>query len=82
MQCAYRLTGSDGDPSLLVVITEIYIHPLFDQSSIAHDLAIVETHEVIPFSSKVGPVCLPFKHIYNDFIGDTIRVFGKLSIIR
>ncbi|XP_022164940.1 venom serine protease-like [Myzus persicae] len=68
--------GSDGDPSLLVVVTEMYIHPLFEKLSIAHDLAIVETHEVIPFSSKVGPVCLPFKHVYNDFVGDTIRVFG------
>uniref|UniRef100_A0A2S2P4X6 Venom serine protease 34 n=1 Tax=Schizaphis graminum TaxID=13262 RepID=A0A2S2P4X6_SCHGA len=68
--------GSDGDPALLVVITEIYIHPLFDPSSIAHDLAIVETHEVIPFSSKVGPACLPFKHIYNDFVGDTVKVLG------
>ncbi|CAI6351102.1 unnamed protein product [Macrosiphum euphorbiae] len=68
--------GSDGDPSLLVVVTEIYIHPLFDQSSVTHDLAIVETHEVIPFSSKVGPACLPFKHVYDDFVGDTIRVLG------
>lgn len=76
------MTGSDGDPSLLVVVTEIYVHPLYDHSSVTHDLAIVETHEAIPFSSKVGPACLPFKHVHNDFVGDTIRALGKLSVTR
>lgn len=58
------------------MVTEIYIHPLFNSSSVAHDLAIVETHEGIPFSSKVGPACLPFKHIHNDFVGDIVNVLG------
>lgn len=79
----HELLGSDGDLASLLVITEVYIHPLFESSSFAYDLAIVETYEVIPFSSKVGPACLPFKHVYKDFVGDTIKVFGKLgSIIR
>lgn len=77
------MLGSEGNLELLMVITEVYIHPLFESSSFAHDLAIVETHEVIPFSSKVGPACLPFKHVYKDFVGETIKVFGKLwSILR
>ncbi|XP_050053178.1 venom serine protease-like [Aphis gossypii] len=68
--------GSDGDLASLIMITEVYIHPLFESSSFAYDLAIVEAHEVITFSSKVGPACLPFKHVYKDFVGDTIKVFG------
>lgn len=76
------MPGSDGDSSLLIVVTEIYIHPMFNQSSVTHDLAIVETHEAIPFSSKVVPACLPLKHFYNDFVGDTIRVLGKSSVTR
>ncbi|XP_025204262.1 venom serine protease 34-like [Melanaphis sacchari] len=64
------------DSNLLVVVSEIYIHPLFDPSSVAHDLAIVETEEEIPFSSKVGPACFPFKHIHTDFVGDIVKVFG------
>lgn len=71
------IVGSDPDPAMLVVVTEIYIHPLYDPSSVTHDLAIVETHEDIPFSSKVGPACLPFKHVNNDFIGETIKVLGE-----
>lgn len=72
----FPISGTDTDPASLVVVTEIYIHPLFDASSVAHDLAIVETHEEIPFSSKVGPACLPFKYIHNDFVGDIITVLG------
>lgn len=79
----YMMLGSDGDLASLIMITEVYIHPLFESSSFAYDLAIVEAHEVITFSSKVGPACLPFKHVYKDFVGDTIKVFGKLwSILR
>lgn len=71
--------GNDADPGILVVITDIYIHPLYDPSSIAYDLAIVETHEEIPFSSKVGQACLPFKYVYSDFLGDTVKVLGEFT---
>lgn len=73
-------SGNDIDPGILVVVTEIYIHPLYDPSSITYDLAVVETHEEIPFSSKVGQACLPFKHINNDFLGDTVKVLGELTL--
>lgn len=77
------IIGSDGDLASLMVITEVYIHPLFESSSFAYDLAIVETHKIITFSPKVRPACLPFKHVGKDFVGDTIKVFGKLrSILR
>lgn len=72
--------GNDADPGILVVITDIYIHPLYDPSSIAYDLAIVETHEEIPFSSKVGQACLPFKYVYSDFLGDTVKVLGEFTL--
>lgn len=75
------VSGNDVDPSILVVVTEIYIHPLFNPLSVAYDLAIVETHDEIPFSSKVGPACLPFKHINNDFVGDIVRVLGKFVLL-
>lgn len=61
-------------------VTEIYIHPLFDPSSVAHDLAIIETQDEIPFSSKVGPACMPFKHINNDFVGDIVKVLGEFAL--
>lgn len=70
------LLGNDADPAILVVVTEIYIHPLYDPSHVAHDLAIVETYEEIPFSPKVGPACLPFNRINDDFVGDTVKVLG------
>lgn len=69
--------GNDADPTILVVVTEIYVHPLFDPSFIAHDLAVVETHDEIPFSSSVGPACLPFKHVNNNFVGDIVKVLGE-----
>ncbi|XP_050543038.1 venom serine protease-like isoform X2 [Daktulosphaira vitifoliae] len=68
--------GNDTDSARLLVVTEIYMHPFFNMSSRTHDLAIVETHEVIPFSSKVGPACLPFRYIDKDFVGETVEVLG------
>lgn len=70
------ICDSDDNGSELVAISEIYIHPSYDSVTGAHDLAVVETHEEIPFSAKVGPACLPFKHIDKNFVGETVKVLG------
>ncbi|XP_025411134.1 venom serine protease-like [Sipha flava] len=72
--------GGNIDPSILMEISEIYIHPMYNSLSVAHDLAIVETFKGIPFSSKVGPACLPFKYVNNDFVGSTVNVLGWGSV--
>lgn len=70
------VAGIEND---LVVVTETYIHPLYDSTTGAYDLAVVETHEEIPFSPKVGPACLPFRYMDKDFVGDTVKVLGKCA---
>jgi hypothetical protein len=75
------ISGGNIDPSILMEISEIYIHPMYNSLSVAHDLAIVETFKGIPFSSKVGPACLPFKYVNNDFVGSTVNVLGKFVTI-
>lgn len=71
--------GNDTDSAKLIVVTDVYVHPNFNTSSMAHDLAIVETHQEIVFSSKVGAACLPFKYSDKDFVGETVEALGKRS---
>ncbi|KPJ00714.1 Venom serine protease 34 [Papilio xuthus] len=57
-------------------VISIRIHPLYNLSNYDNDIAILTLQQDIVFSDRVGPVCLPFKFINNDFAGDKVTVLG------
>ncbi|KPJ14028.1 Venom serine protease 34 [Papilio machaon] len=61
-------------------VVDIRIHPLYNLSNYDNDIAILTLQQDIVFSDRVGPVCLPFKFINNNFAGDKVTVLaGQLS---
>ncbi|XP_043208290.1 suppressor of tumorigenicity 14 protein homolog [Amphibalanus amphitrite] len=59
--------------------SRILVHPLWEQSRIFHDFALLQLNRQIPFSSYVSPVCLPTPgETYEDLVA-TASGLGKLS---
>ncbi|KAG5334530.1 SP34 protease, partial [Acromyrmex charruanus] len=65
------------------------IHPGYrrNKSACINDIAVCKINKNIEYTAEIGPVCLPFKHKDDSFIGDTVtalgwnlRDFGKKAI--
>ncbi|XP_013138324.1 PREDICTED: venom serine protease-like [Papilio polytes] len=57
-------------------VIDIRIHPLYNLSTYDNDIAILTLQQDIAFSDRVGPVCLPFKFLNNNFAGNKVTVLG------
>ncbi|XP_032524095.2 venom serine protease-like [Danaus plexippus] len=69
-------TGADS-PSLQVFrVASVIIHPQFNSDTYDNDIAIIQIYGSIVYSQTVGPVCLPFKFINDDFTGSKVTILG------
>ncbi|KAL0812067.1 hypothetical protein ABMA28_009457 [Loxostege sticticalis] len=57
-------------------VTRAVVHPYYNPSNYDYDIAILTTSAAIPFSDRVGPVCLPFKFQNTDFTGSRVTLLG------
>ncbi|XP_030760678.1 venom serine protease 34-like, partial [Sitophilus oryzae] len=69
-------TGRDTNASKLYHVSAYEIHPWFNMTSWRNDIGIIQTSTVIKFGPAIRPVCLPFKHTYYDFAGQTGTILG------
>ncbi|XP_068624960.1 venom serine protease-like [Battus philenor] len=57
-------------------VIEVTTHPLYRPTNYDYDVSILKLYKDIVFSELVGPVCLPFKFIYDDFAGAKVTILG------
>ncbi|XP_026824502.1 venom serine protease 34 isoform X1 [Ooceraea biroi] len=69
-------TGADTNASRLYVADEFNIHPLYNDTSLENDIAVVTVNGIINFSEEVGPACLPFQHQSDSFAGNYVDLLG------
>ncbi|KAH1027471.1 venom serine protease 34 [Dendroctonus ponderosae] len=69
-------SGDDTLYSALYNINAYEIHPDYDSSIYANDIAILQTTKSIAFSQYVAPICLPFKYVDYDFSSQPVIVLG------
>ncbi|KAK2586038.1 hypothetical protein KPH14_012040 [Odynerus spinipes] len=66
--------GDETNATQIYFVESIAIHPGY--SGKINDVAVVKSTEKFIYSMRVGPVCLPFRYIQNDFTGDTVTALG------
>lgn len=66
--------GSDTNASKLYRIEKCTSHPKYLDD--INDVAICKIVGTIQFSAEVGPVCLPFQHKNDNFVGATVTILG------
>ncbi|XP_063905604.1 venom serine protease-like [Zophobas morio] len=69
-------TGSDTSAAALYRISDFFQHPGYNIMDESNNIAVLKTSTPIRFSSKVGPVCLPFRYGRRNFVNDTVTVLG------
>ncbi|KAH0949026.1 hypothetical protein HN011_009426 [Eciton burchellii] len=67
-------TGKETDATKLFRISNCFKHPLYKDYH--NDIAVCKIKGTIQYSSKVGPVCLPFHHYRNSFDGSKVTALG------
>lgn len=72
--------GTDTDASALYRVASITSHPNFNNFTLENDIAVVRTTEEIQFSSRVGPMCLPFRYSTETFEGLFVTALGALNV--
>ncbi|XP_018566053.1 venom serine protease-like [Anoplophora glabripennis] len=68
--------GGDTTTAALYRVTAYEMHPDYNTTTQANDIAILRTDRPIVFSIYVGPVCLPFRFTSFDFYGQTVTALG------
>lgn len=58
-------------------MASITVHPAFNGQTLENDIAVVKTTEAMVFSSRVGPICLPFRYSTETFDGLSVTALGK-----
>ncbi|XP_049880102.1 venom serine protease-like [Pectinophora gossypiella] len=69
-------TGNDTSALRVYPVANFIIHPQFNSQNYDYDIGIVNSAQEIVFSDAVGPVCLPFKYVNNDFAGTYLTALG------
>jgi len=67
--------GKETDATKLFRISNCLKHPLYKDYH--NDIAVCKIEGTIQYSSKVGPVCLPFHHYRNSFDGSKVTALGQ-----
>lgn len=57
-------------------VSQVQIHPNYDQKVDLNDIAVVKTVGEIKFGNQVGPACLPFQHSADSFGGSIVTALG------
>ncbi|XP_076655708.1 venom serine protease 34 [Halictus rubicundus] len=68
--------GNDTDASRIYGADMNITNPGYNVNTGQNDIAILRVKEVIEFSDKVGPACLPFQHAPDTFGGDLVTALG------
>ncbi|XP_063905606.1 venom serine protease 34-like [Zophobas morio] len=69
-------TGSDTPAAALYPISNFFIYPRYNTTDESNDIAVLKTSTPIRFSTKVGPVCLPFRAGRRNFLNEIVTVLG------
>ncbi|XP_014477082.1 PREDICTED: venom serine protease 34-like [Dinoponera quadriceps] len=67
-------TGRDTSAAKLYLIQGCVMHPNY--TYVINDIAVCKIKGTIQYSTKVGPVCLPFQHKYDSFNGAILTALG------
>ena len=71
--------GSDTNAAALYVLDKIMVHEDYNSDTYKNDIAIVKTQNVIVYSERVGPMCLPFRYSTQDFTEEWVTALGWFS---
>ncbi|KAF7283055.1 hypothetical protein GWI33_001510 [Rhynchophorus ferrugineus] len=67
--------GADTDYTALYNVIAYEMHPRYNPSNQANDIAIIQTDR-INFNDNVGPICLPFRYTYDTFQEEKVTMLG------
>ncbi|XP_044729853.1 venom serine protease 34-like [Chrysoperla carnea] len=69
-------SGSDTPKAKIYNSQQFLIHPSFNITTFANDIALVKTTTPIVFSLEVGPACLPLLYTTTNFVGTNVIELG------
>ncbi|CAK1591243.1 unnamed protein product [Parnassius mnemosyne] len=72
----HNVNVADSPATEVFRVININIHPQYTEANYDYDVSILTVEREIVFSDRVGPVCLPFKFLTNDFTGAKVTVLG------
>lgn len=68
--------GSETPLTSLLRISTVLSHPNFNRNTIANDIALIMTQNVMTFSRGVRAACLPFKYGSERFENKHVQAMG------
>lgn len=72
-----KFAGEETNATKLYHMSHYTIHPDYHEGNISNDIAVCKIIGIIKYSAEVGPVCLPFQHKCDSFIGDIVTLLGQ-----
>lgn len=72
----HNITKNDSPATKAYRVDRFTKHPQYSANTQDYDIAIIRVAEPIQFNERVGPVCLPFKYVNEDFYKKKVTVLG------
>ncbi|XP_011263108.2 venom serine protease 34 isoform X1 [Camponotus floridanus] len=69
-------TGNETKATKLFRVNKCIMHPYYKETRQDYDIAICKIIGALKYSAEVGPVCLPFQHKRDTFVGVIVDVLG------
>nr|XP_024218266.1 venom serine protease-like [Halyomorpha halys] len=57
-------------------VDKIIVHPLYDNSTLLNDIAIIVTSTEIKYNKNIGPACMPSAKLGDEIAGQMLKAIG------